>query len=67
MDAKSREEINMIKSKFQMGISSRMDLKDSLVYMRALEALVEEASMSNFYGAKGWEHRLGWTQTGMGE
>ncbi len=63
MNVKSQEEINMVKSKFQMGVSSRVDLKDMMNYVKVLESLVEEASRSDFYGTKGWEHRLGWNNT----
>ncbi len=67
MKVKSQEEINMIKGKFQMGISSREDMKNVLDYIRVLEGLVEEVSRTGFFGADGWEHRLGWTQLNKGE
>lgn len=60
MKVKSRKEINMVKSKFMMGVSSREDLSDALDYIFALESLVEEASRKDFYGPGGWEARLDW-------
>lgn len=62
MIVKGQAEINAIKSKIIMGVVSKSDLKDISDYVFALESLVQEASMKNFYGSKGWEYRMGWNK-----
>ncbi len=56
----SRREIDMIRGKMIAGVASVEELHTFLEFVNELEAMVEEASMEDFYGSEGWEHRLGW-------
>ena len=60
MKVKSEETINMIRSKVLTNTATKEELYDFLTYVIALESLVEEASIKDFYGTKGYKHILGW-------
>ena len=56
----SEKEINIIRGKMLVAAASKEELHIFLTYVSAIEALVEEASIEDFYGTEGYEHRLGW-------
>jgi hypothetical protein len=55
----SERELNVIRGKMLVNAASQEELHLFLHYVTALEGLVEEASMQDFYGTEGWQHRLG--------
>jgi hypothetical protein len=59
MTLKTERELNVIRGKMLVAAASPMELQDFLTYVTALEALVEEASMEDFYGTEGWRRRIG--------
>ncbi len=59
MKIKSTRELDTIRGKMMVGAATKEELQDFLTYVIALEGLVEEASMEDFYGTEGWQHRLG--------
>lgn len=52
-------ELDEIRGKMLVAAATQQELLDFLTYVAALEGLVEEASMEDFYGTEGWQHRLG--------
>jgi hypothetical protein len=56
----TEREINIIRGKLVAGAASRKEIERFLVYVSAIEALVEEASDQDVYGTEGYQHRLGW-------
>ncbi len=56
----SEQEINIIRGKLLVNKASQEEIFSFLRYVTELEALVEEASMEDFYGTEGWMHRIGW-------
>jgi len=52
--------LNEIRGKMLVNKATSKELRDFLTYVRAIEGLVEEASMEDFYGTEGYRHRLGW-------
>lgn len=56
----TRREIDMIRGKLIVGKATVEECHTFLEFVNQLEAMVEEASMEDFYGTEGWEHRLGW-------
>jgi hypothetical protein len=56
---KKQRELDMIRGKMLVGAASIEELHDFLRYVSALEGLVEEASLGDFYGSEGWQHHLG--------
>ena len=60
MKIRLENELNMICGKMLVGHTTIEELHDFLTYVNALEALVEEASMEDFYGTESWRHRIGW-------
>ena len=60
IEVKSQREIDMIRGKMLVNAASQEELYDFLKYVSVLEILVEEASIEDFYGTEGWEHRIGW-------
>jgi len=59
-EIKSEQEINMIRGKMLVNAATQDELLDFLHYVGMLETLVEEASLEDFYGTEGYNHRLGW-------
>ena len=53
-------EIDMIRGKMLVNAASKEELHTFLFYVTALECLVDEASMEDFYGTEGWRHAIGW-------
>jgi hypothetical protein len=60
MKIKSEQEINVIRGKMLVAHATREELHDFLMYVTAIEALVEEASIEDFFGTEGFRRRLGW-------
>ncbi len=60
MKLKSERELNEIRGKMLAAHATREELHDFLMYVTAIEALVEEASIKDFFGTEGFRHRLGW-------
>lgn len=56
----NEQELNMIRGKMLVGVATTKELHTFLNYVSALEALVIEASLEDFYGTEGYEKRLGW-------
>ena len=56
----TEREVDMIRGKLSVGAATLNETYDFLVYVEALEQLVEEASVEDFYGSEGWKHRIGW-------
>ena len=52
-------ELDVIRGKILVGHATIEELQDLLMYVSALEGLVEDASVEDFYGSEGWQHRLG--------
>ena len=52
-------ELDVIRGKMLVGHATIKELQDFLIYVSALEGLVEDASVEDFYGSEGWQHRLG--------
>ncbi len=52
-------ELDTIRGKMMVGHATPEELRDFLTYVTALEGLVEEASIEDFYGTEGWQHKLG--------
>lgn len=52
-------ELDTIRGKMLVGKASVEELHDFLNYVNALEMLVEDASMEDFYGTEGWQKKLG--------
>lgn len=59
MTIKPMRVLDTIRGKMMIGAATPEELRDFLTYVIALEGLVEEASMEDFYGTEGWQHRLG--------
>lgn len=59
MKIKSMRELDAIRGKMMVAAATAEELRDFLTYVTALEGLVEEASMEDFYGTEGWQHKLG--------
>ena len=57
---KSEKELNIIRGKMLVNYTTNYEITEFLKYVSALEVLVEEASNEDFYGTRGWQHRLGW-------
>ena len=57
---KSEKELNIIRGKMLVNYVTNYEITEFLKYVSALESLVEEASNEDFYGTRGWQHRLGW-------
>ena len=55
---KTMRELDTIRGKMLVAKATQQELQDFLVYVSALEGLVEEASVEDFYGTEGWQHRL---------
>ena len=51
--------LDEIRGKMMVGHATPDELKQFLTYVNALEGLVEEASIEDFYGTEGWQHKLG--------
>jgi len=51
--------LNEIRGKMLVGHATTEELHDFLTYVTALEGLVEDASIEDFYGTEGWQHHLG--------
>jgi len=60
LQLKSEKEINIIRGKMLVNYVTNYEITEFLKYVSALEVLVEEASNEDFYGTRGWQHRLGW-------
>ena len=60
LQLKSEKELNIIRGKMLVAAATKEELAEFLTYVSAIEALVEEASNEDFYGTRGWQHRLGW-------
>ena len=56
---KSERELNEIRGKMLVGAATPAELSDFLFYVGKLEMLVEDASMEDFYGTEGWQHKIG--------
>lgn len=56
---KSMKELNTIRGKMLVNTATQEELHDFLNYVNALEGLVEDASMEDFYGTEGWQKYLG--------
>ncbi len=52
-------ELDTIRGKMLVNKASQEELHKFLNYVGEVEMLVEEASMEDFYGTEGWQHRLG--------
>jgi len=59
MNIKPMRELDVIRGKMLVGHATIEELQDFLSYVSALEGLVEDASVEDFYGSEGWQHRLG--------
>ena len=59
MELKSMRELDTIRGKMLVGQASQSEVEDFLTYTTSLEGLVDEASMEEFYGTEGWQHKLG--------
>lgn len=59
MELRTNKELNMIRGKMMVGHATPEELRDFLSYVSALEGLVEDASVEDFYGTEGWQHVLG--------
>ena len=57
---KSERELNIIRGKMLVGAASITEQKEILKYITALESLVEDADLDDFYGTEGYRHLLGW-------
>lgn len=53
-------ELDKIRGKMLVGKATRQELSEFLKYVSAIEGLVEDASLEDFYGTEGWRHQLGW-------
>ena len=60
LQLKSEKELNIMRGKMMVNYTTNYEITEFLKYVSALEALVEEASNEDFYGTRGWQHRLGW-------
>lgn len=60
MEIKSEQELNIIRGKLIANHATQEEINEFLRYVSALEELVEEASMEDFYGTEGYQYRLGW-------
>ncbi len=58
MTIKPMRALDTIRGKMMVRAATPEELRDFLTYVTALEGLVEEASMEDFYGTEGWQHRL---------
>ena len=58
----SEKELNTIRGKMLVAKATAKELQEFLKYVTELESLVEEASMQDFYGTEGWQHRIGLIQ-----
>ncbi len=56
----TEKEINTIRGKLLVNAATQEEIFAFMEYVSEMETLVEEASMEDFYGTEGWEHRLGW-------
>src|SRR5678815_62086 len=56
---KTERELNTIRGKMLVAAASPRELQDFLTYVTALESLVEEANLADFYGTEGWRRRIG--------
>lgn len=56
----SERKMNEIRGKLLVNAATVAEIHEFLTYVGAIEALVEEASMEDFYGTEGYEHVLGW-------
>jgi len=56
---KSLKELNIIRGKMMVGAATAEEQRDFFTYVNEIEELVEEASIEDFYGTEGWQHRLG--------
>ena len=45
--------------KMMVGAATAEEQRDFFTYVNEIEELVEEASIEDFYGTEGWQHRLG--------
>jgi len=60
LQLKSEKELNIIRGKMMVAAATKEELAEFLKYVSAIEVLVEKASNEDFYGTRGWQHRLGW-------
>lgn len=51
--------LDEIRGKMLVAKATADELQNFLNYVGALEGLVEQASMEDFYGTEGWQHYLG--------
>ena len=56
----NEQKVNEIRGKMLFNAATQDELYQFLNYVNAIEALVEEASDEDYYGSKGYQHRLGW-------
>jgi len=56
---RKEKDLDMIRGKMLVGHASIEELQDFLFYVSALEGLVEDASIEDFYGTEGWRHSIG--------
>lgn len=52
-------ELDTIRGKMMVGHATPEEMRDFLTYVSALEGLIEDASIEDFYGTEGWQHKLG--------
>lgn len=55
----TEKQLNIIRGKMLVAAASSKELQEFLRYVTELEALVEEASLQDFYGTEGWQHKIG--------
>lgn len=60
MKLKPENNINEIRGKMLVGHATVQELQDFLLYVSALEALLLEADLADFFGTEGHRHHLGW-------
>lgn len=56
----TEKEINIIRGKLLVNAATQDEIFTFIEYVSEIESLVEEASLEDFYGTEGWQHRLGW-------
>ena len=58
MKLKTERELDTIRGKMLVAKATAEELQAFLLYVTKLESLIEEASIEDFYGTEGWQHRM---------
>ena len=55
----NEKKLNIIRGKMLVAAATQQELRKFLMYVSALETLLDETNQDDYFGTEGWQHHIG--------